>query len=194
MPHRKGRTRERYLLLLPSPLKLTHGKIVRVYTQHTSTPKHTKISTNRKRDNALLCGNIGSQFSILLILGLRLILGLILIILSPHFLDMGFPCGSAGEESACNAGDLGSIPGLGRPPGEGRLPTPLFWPAEFCALYSPGVCRVRHEWVTFTFTFSLYREMSVTSDMQMTSPLWQKAKRNWTASWWKWKRRVKKWV
>ena len=30
----------------------------------------------------------------------------------------GFPCGSAGEESACNVGDLGSIPGLGRSPGE----------------------------------------------------------------------------
>ena len=29
-----------------------------------------------------------------------------------------FPCGSAGEESACNAGDLGLIPGLGRSPGE----------------------------------------------------------------------------
>ena len=26
----------------------------------------------------------------------------------------GFPCGSAGKESACNTGDLGSIPGLGR--------------------------------------------------------------------------------
>ena len=32
---------------------------------------------------------------------------------------MGFPCGSAGKESACNMGDLGSIPGLGRSPGEG---------------------------------------------------------------------------
>ena len=32
----------------------------------------------------------------------------------------GFPCGSAGEESACDAGDLGLIPGLGRSPGEGR--------------------------------------------------------------------------
>ena len=27
---------------------------------------------------------------------------------------MGFPCGSAGKESACKAGDLGSIPGLGK--------------------------------------------------------------------------------
>ena len=32
----------------------------------------------------------------------------------------GFPGGSAGKESACNAGDLGSIPGLGRSPGEGN--------------------------------------------------------------------------
>ena len=30
------------------------------------------------------------------------------------------PCGSAGKESACNAGDLGSIPGLGRSPEEGK--------------------------------------------------------------------------
>ena len=29
-------------------------------------------------------------------------------------------CGSAGKESACNAGDLSSIPGLGRSPGEGK--------------------------------------------------------------------------
>ena len=33
---------------------------------------------------------------------------------SPVFL--GFPCGSAGKESTCNAGDLGVIPGLGRFP------------------------------------------------------------------------------
>ena len=35
-------------------------------------------------------------------------------------IHVGFPCGSAGKESACNAGDLGSIPGLGRPLGEGN--------------------------------------------------------------------------
>ena len=33
---------------------------------------------------------------------------------------MGFTGGSEGKESACNAGDLGSIPGLGRFPGEGN--------------------------------------------------------------------------
>ena len=32
----------------------------------------------------------------------------------------GFPCGSAGKESACSEGDLGSIPGLGRYSGEGH--------------------------------------------------------------------------
>ena len=32
----------------------------------------------------------------------------------------GFPCGSAGKESACNSEDLGSIPGLRRSPGEGK--------------------------------------------------------------------------
>ena len=32
----------------------------------------------------------------------------------------GFPHGSVGEESACNAGDQGLIPGLGRSPGEGK--------------------------------------------------------------------------
>ena len=33
---------------------------------------------------------------------------------------MDFPGGSNGEESACNAGDLGLIPGSGRSPGEGN--------------------------------------------------------------------------
>ena len=32
----------------------------------------------------------------------------------------GFPGNSAGKESACNVGDLHSIPGLGRPPEEGK--------------------------------------------------------------------------
>ena len=37
---------------------------------------------------------------------------------TPVFLD--FPCGSAGKESACNEGNLGSIPGLERSSGEGK--------------------------------------------------------------------------
>ena len=38
----------------------------------------------------------------------------------PVLTSVGFPCGSAGKESACNVGDLGLIPGLGRSPGEGK--------------------------------------------------------------------------
>ena len=34
-----------------------------------------------------------------------------------YYINLGFPGGSGGKESACNAGDLGSIPGLGRSPG-----------------------------------------------------------------------------
>ena len=44
-------------------------------------------------------------------------LGLIYIF---FLLLMGFPCVSIGKESACNAGDLGSVPGLGRSLGEGK--------------------------------------------------------------------------
>ena len=33
---------------------------------------------------------------------------------------MGFRGGSISEESACNIGDMSSVPGLGRPPGEGK--------------------------------------------------------------------------
>ena len=38
----------------------------------------------------------------------------------PTLVCLGFPCGSASKESTCNVGDLGSIPGLGRSPGEGK--------------------------------------------------------------------------
>ena len=38
----------------------------------------------------------------------------------PTSVSLDFPCGSAGKESACNAGDLGSIPGLERFSGEGN--------------------------------------------------------------------------
>ena len=34
--------------------------------------------------------------------------------------EVGFPAGSAGKESTCNVGDLGSIPGLEKSPGEGN--------------------------------------------------------------------------
>ena len=42
-------------------------------------------------------------------------------------LNKGFPGGSEGKVSVCNAGDLSSIPGLGRSPGEGNG-NPLWYP------------------------------------------------------------------
>ena len=49
------------------------------------------------------------------------------------------PCGSAGKECACNAGDLGSISGLGRSPGEGKG-----YPLQYSGLENPMDCIV-HE-------------------------------------------------
>ena len=47
--------------------------------------------------------------------------------------DLGFPCGSAGKESACNVGDLGWEDPLEK----GKATTPVFWPGEFHGLYGP---------------------------------------------------------
>ena len=49
----------------------------------------------------------------------------------------GFPNGSTGKESACNAGDLGSIPGLGRSPGEGKD-----YPLQYSSLENSMDCIV----------------------------------------------------
>ena len=61
---------------------------------------------------------------------------------------LGFPGGSAGKESTCNVGDPGSVPGLGRSPGEGNG-----YPLQYCGLENPmdwGSKRVGHDSVTFT--------------------------------------------
>ena len=52
---------------------------------------------------------------------------------TPGLVNNGFPGGSDSEESACNAGDPGSVPGLGGSPGEGsgNPPMPVFLPGEF---------------------------------------------------------------
>ena len=50
---------------------------------------------------------------------------------------VGFPGGSDSKESACNVGDLGSIPGLGRSPGEGNG-----YPLQYSGLENPKDCIV----------------------------------------------------
>ena len=49
----------------------------------------------------------------------------------------GFPGGSAGKESAFNAGDLGLVPGLGRSPGEG-----IGYPLQYSGLENSMDCIV----------------------------------------------------
>ena len=48
-----------------------------------------------------------------------------------------FPCGSAGKESTCNAGDLGSVSGFGRSPGEGKG-----YPLQYSGLENSKDCMV----------------------------------------------------
>ena len=49
----------------------------------------------------------------------------------PAFLNLGFPSGSDGKESACDVGDLGLLPGSGRSPGGGHWqPTLVLLPGE----------------------------------------------------------------
>ena len=113
-----------------------------------------------------------------------------------YSLLLGFPHSSVHKESACNAGDPGSIPGSGRSPGEGiGYPLQYSWASLVAQLVknppamretwvwslgwedplekgkathssilpwripwtvqSMGLQRVRQDWATFTFTFSL---------------------------------------
>ena len=62
----------------------------------------------------------------------------------------GFPCGSAGKESASNAGDLGSIPGLGRSPGEGKGYPLQYSDMENSTDFDFSVHGGRKDGVTFT--------------------------------------------
>ena len=68
--------------------------------------------------------------------------------------ERGFPGSSAGKESACNAGDLSSIPGLGRFPGRGHGNLLQYSCLENSqgqkrlTGYNPWGCKVRHDWAT----------------------------------------------
>ena len=70
------------------------------------------------------------------------------------WITFGFPGGSDGKESTCNAGYLGSIPGLGRSPGGGHGNPLQFlawrtpWREEPGGWQSTGSQRVGHDWVT----------------------------------------------
>ena len=62
-------------------------------------------------------------------------------------MNWGFPDSSVGKESACNAGDLGSIPGLGRASGEGiGYPLQYSW-ASLVAQLAKNLPAMWETWV-----------------------------------------------
>ena len=75
------------------------------------------------------------------------------VLLKPGFNDfehdlasIGFPGGSAGKESSCHVGDLGSIPGLGRSPGEENVYLLRYSSLEnFMDYMAHGLQRMRHD-------------------------------------------------
>ena len=81
----------------------------------------------------------------------------------------GFPGGSAGKESACNAGDLGPIPGLGRSPGEDKGCL-----LQYSSLENPmdytihGVAKSRTRLSNFHFTSLVAQKLESMPAMQET--------------------------
>ena len=81
-------------------------------------------------------------------------------------LTKGFPCGSAGKKSACNVGDLGLIPGLGRSPGEGKG-----YPLQCSGLENPVDCICIAHGVTESWTW--LRDSHLTTKAKKTNtPQW----------------------
>ena len=86
----------------------------------------------------------------------------------------GLPWWLSGKESACNAGDLGLIPGLGRSPGGGHdnplqyscLENPMGRGAWWAAVHGVAKSRTRLSDFTFTFHFhALEKEMATHSSV-----------------------------
>ena len=79
----------------------------------------------------------------------------------PIICALGLHCGSAGKESACNAGDLGSIPGLERSPGGGKGYQLQYSGQENSMDYSPWGCKESDmtEQLSLHFTSSVHNFM-----------------------------------
>ena len=104
---------------------------------------------------------------------------------------MGFPGGSDGKESACNAGGL-FHPGVKKIPWRRAWqPTPVFLPGESRTeepggLQFMGLQRVRHDWATNTFAFTRlisYRDVIWTQALGLQNALCYKRKRRSQAAW-----------
>ena len=86
----------------------------------------------------------------------------------------GFPGGSDGKASSCNAGDQGAIPGLGRSPGEGNgnplqyscLENPMGGGALWATVH--GVAKSRTQLSNFVFTHYKHLESKLSGFMFTT--------------------------
>ena len=89
-----------------------------------------------------------------------------------NFLILGFPGGSEAKASACNAGDLDSVPGLGRSPGEGNGN-----PLQYSCLENPmdgGAC-----WAT---VHGLAKSRTRLSDFTHSHGFMRKGKNSWLST------------
>ena len=95
--------------------------------------------------------------------------------------NRGFPGGSDGKKSSCNVGDLGSVPGLGRSPGEGNG-----YPFQYSCLensmgqrspvgYSPWCCKESDttERLTLFHYYSWFMEFTGSSVVKNLPAMWE---------------------
>ena len=104
--------------------------------------------------------------------------------------SMGFPGGSAGKESACNAGDLGLIPGWEDPLEKGTATTPVFWPRKFHGFCNPRGCKESGTTERLSLSLSPFKPisgsgafwadtmMNIVSSVPYRSTAWQQKARH----------------
>ena len=98
----------------PSFPCLLHCRQILYLVSHRGSPTRSTWTKSKKQNKCIAFGLIATCEKIFQDLGNC----------NPR---MSFPCSSVGKESGCSAGDPGSIPGLGRSPGEGNG-NPLQYP------------------------------------------------------------------
>ena len=117
---------------------------------------------------------------------------------------LGVPGDSDGKERACNMGDLGLIPGLRRPPGEGHGKSlhilawriPIDREGLHGGLQSMGLQRVRHDWVTKHMFLQRYSssfgsgKLRVCMCLSLQLLVWQLVLLSWLSAGFKQRRRL----